>query len=169
MKINLKILAFTFAILLLHLVSCQPSPSSEATLNQSVNAQKANKEACKLLLDKHLNAVSERNYDVLSSTLAPHNKMQLILPSQKMTTTVQEFLDFHKEWFVDTTWTIESKIIDMTVKDKLAIAVTEQLYKEPERNGKPYYNKMQVSYALQKIDEKWYVIRDHASSIDKTK
>ena len=65
--------------------------------------------------------------------------------------------------------TIESKIIDLTIGDSLSIAITEQLYKEPERNGKPYFNRMQVSYGLQKFNDQWFVIKDHASSIEKTK
>ncbi len=49
------------------------------------------------------------------------------------------------------------------------MATTEFLYKELERNGKPYFNKMIVSYTLEKTDGNWYIIKDHASSIEKTK
>ncbi len=46
------------------------------------------------------------------------------------------------------------------------MAVTEIVYREPEREGKPYFNRMIVSYDLEKIDGKWYIIKDHASSIE---
>ena len=50
--------------------------------------------------------------------------------------------------------------------DKMGMAVTEIVYRETEREGKPYFNRMIVSYDLEKIDGKWYIIKDHASSIE---
>lgn len=64
---------------------------------------------------------------------------------------------------------METKIVNVKVGDKIGMAVTEAMYREPNRNGSPYFNHMMVSYDLEKIDDKWYVIKDHASSIEKTK
>ncbi len=91
-----------------------------------------------------------------------------ILPNSSPTKSSKDFIEFHTEWFKDTSWTFETKIIATNIEQKMGIALVEVMYKEPERNGKPYFNKMSVSYALKKINEKWYVIKDHASSIDKT-
>jgi len=94
--------------------------------------------------------------------------MLLILPGMEMATSVDEFMGFHKNWFQDTTWTIEAKILKTEIGDRMGVAATEVIYKEPERNGKPYFNRMLVSYALKEINGQWYVIMDHASSVEKT-
>jgi len=48
------------------------------------------------------------------------------------------------------------------------MAITEIVYREPERNGEPYFNRMIVSYVLEKIDGHWCIIKDHASSVEKS-
>ncbi|WP_109851011.1 nuclear transport factor 2 family protein [Aquimarina sp. AU58] len=120
-------------------------------------------------LQTHLTAIEHRNLDSLKSTLSPTGEMQLILPGLKIKNTADEFVALHQEWFKDTTWTMETKIVNVKVGDKIGMAVTEAMYREPNRNGSPYFNHMMVSYDLEKIDDKWYVIKDHASSIEKTK
>ena len=54
------------------------------------------------------------------------------------------------------------------MSDDLGMAVVEVIYREPNRNGKPYFNRMIVSYDLQKVAGQWYVIKDHASSVEKS-
>jgi len=100
--------------------------------------------------------------------MSPDGEMQLILPSTPIINTVDSFLKFHEEWFVDSTWTFETKILNTTIEEDLGIAITEVIYREPERDGKPYFNKMIVSYALKKKNAAWYIIKDHASSIQKS-
>ena len=120
------------------------------------------------ILKVHLNAVSEKNIEKLITTLPPDSNFLFILPNSSPTISSKDFIEFHTEWFKDTSWTFETKIIATNIEEKMGIALVEVLYKEPERNGKPYFNKMSVSYALKKILGKWYVIKDHASSIEKT-
>ena len=145
------------------LPACQP-PIVEATVTE------ADKKAFVDLMQKHLDAVSNRDLATLESTLAPDGKMQLILPGTEVTNTVEEFVDYHREWFKDTTtvWTFDTKILNTVVGPKMGIAVTEIIYKEPERNGVPYFNRMNVSYGLKKYKGRWCVIKDHASSIEKS-
>ena len=95
--------------------------------------------------------------------------MQLILPSTEIIPTVEKFLAFHEEWFQDTIWSFETKILNTEIGDRIGMAVTEVIYREPERNGKPYFNRQIVSYTLEKIKDKWYVIKDHCTSVEKTK
>ncbi len=75
---------------------------------------------------------------------------------------------YHEPWFQDSTWTFETKILNTVIGERLGMAITEVLYQEPERDGKPYFNRMVVSYDLEKIADQWYVIKDHASSVEKS-
>lgn len=120
-------------------------------------------------MQKHLNAVTNKDLATLKSTLSPNGNMQLILPKTEITNTVDDFMEYHKNWFeVKTPWTFETKILNTKIGKEFGIAITEIIYREPERNGVPYFNRMHVSYALQKINNKWYIIKDHASSIEKS-
>lgn len=119
-------------------------------------------------LEKHLNAVSNKNLNSLKSTMSPEGKMQLILPSSEILNSVDSFMKYHENWFRDTTWTFETKILNTEIGSKIGIGITEIVYREPERNGEPYFNRMIVSYGLENINNNWYIIKDHASSIEKS-
>ena len=83
--------------------------------------------------------------------------------------TVDGFMNYHSEWFgIPAKWTFETEILNTEIKEDLGIAITQIIYREPERNGEPYFNRMIVSYALEKINGKWYIIKDHASSVEKS-
>lgn len=146
-------------------ISCISSEEKkEVAIDNSVNETEFVK-----LLTKHLKSVSDKDLATLKTTLPPNGIMQLILPKTEIKTTVQEFIDYHEEWFaLDNNWTFETKILNYKVSGNIGFAITEVLYKEPLRDGKPYFNRMTVSYDLEKINNEWYVIKDHASSIEKS-
>jgi len=142
-------------------IDTNDSMSKEA--NDSIS-----KEAFIKVMKTHLDAVSNKDLPTLESTLSPSGKMQLLLPKTEITNTTDEFIAYHRAWFKDTTWTFTTKILDTTIGETLGLAIVEILYSEPDRDGGPYYNRMYVSYTLEKQDGSWYVIKDHASSIEKS-
>ncbi|CAM3505587.1 YybH family protein [Aequorivita lipolytica] len=119
-------------------------------------------------MQKHLDAVSNRDLVSLKETMAPNGQMQLILPKTEIIKGVDGFMDYHKEWFAAPDWTFETKILNTEIGQDVGMAIIEIIYREPLRDGKPYFNRMIVSYDLKKIEGKWYVIKDHASSIEKS-
>ena len=113
--------------------------------------------------------LKNKNIDSLKSTMSTSGRMELILPNTKTTYTVDEFVNLHAEWFKDSTWTMKTKILNIEPRKYIGTATTEAIYREPNRNGKPYLNHMIVSYVLEKgSDNIWYVIKDHASSLKKS-
>jgi len=119
-------------------------------------------------MKKHLDAVTNRDLITLRSTLSPNGEMQLILPQTEIMKSVDAFMDYHKEWFAAPEWTFETEIKSTNIKADLGMAIVEIVYREPMRDGQPYFNRMTVSYVLEKISGKWYVIKDHASSVQKS-
>jgi len=142
---------------------------NSCSIDQAVDP-KQDELACIATLEKHLQAVTDRNIPVLLSTMSPTGEMQLILPSTEIITGVAGFMEFHESWFADTTtvWSFETKILNAKVGKELAFAVVEIIYREPERDGKPYFNRQIVSYALQKEGKQWFVLKDHCTSIEKS-
>jgi len=165
-NLSIKIL-LSVATLFMVITSCEnTNPSSK---NEDAEMEiLQNKNDFEAVLQKHLNAVSYKDLNTLKSTMSPEGKMQLILPGSEIISTVDSFINYHKEWFQDTTWTFETKILNTEIGDKIGIAITEIIYREPDRNGLPYFNRMIVSYGLEKYNDKWYIIKDHASSIEKS-
>ncbi|MDF0708473.1 YybH family protein [Flagellimonas okinawensis] len=120
------------------------------------------------IMEKHLNAVTNRDLPTLQSTMHPGGKMQLILPGMEIIHGVDGFMEYHKDWFSDENWTFDTKILNTDVGEQFGMAITEIVYREPERDGAPYFNRMIVSYVLEHVNGNWYIIKDHASSIEKS-
>ena len=159
---------FIILFLALALFSCE---STQQTSPEEIEKIKLElKTSMEKKMKQHLDAVTNRDLTTLKSTMHPDGKMQLILPGAEIFDGVDAFMNYHSEWFSDTTtqWTFETKILNSEVSENLGMAITEIMYKEPERNGKPYWNNMIVSYVLENVNGTWYIIKDHASSIKKS-
>ncbi len=115
-------------------------------------------------LQRHLAAVENKSLEALKSTLSPTGAMELLLEGRERSLTVKEFMDFHVAWFATSGWQFTAGILDAQVGDRLGTATVEAVYREDERDGKPYFNRMYITYALELQGGKWYVIRDHAVS-----
>ncbi len=158
-----------FLLSLCIFISCEnPIPAQEKVASEPSKAQQD--AACISTLERHLQAISDKDLESLKATLSPQGDMQLILPNSEISTTTEAFINMHEEWFQDSTtsWTFETKILHTDIGQDLGIAIVEVMYREAERNGKPYFNKMAVSYALRKIQDSWYVVKDHACTLEKT-
>lgn len=164
-KLYLKKILFLF-VLSATFISCKEEKSNVEQVK--VNPQQ-NEQQFVAALEKHLDAVERKDLKTLKSTMSPNGNMELIQPSMEVINGVDGFMKFHEDFFNHPNWSLKFKITSKNVGEKIGIATTEATYKEPERNGKPYFNRMTVTYALEKINDKWYIIKDHASSIEKTK
>ena len=153
----------TFVILSCIIVlACSNQPTQDkATI-------KLNEEMFVATMQKHLDAVSNKDLVALKETMAPNGQMTLLLPASEKIDSVSGFMDYHEEWFKHPNWTFETKILETEIGQDLGIAIIEIIYREPERDGVPYFNRMFVSYALKKFDNQWSIIKDHASSIEKS-
>lgn len=168
MKNVAPIIPFIFVILFVQTTSCTSRCIKKSEMILPKVNPELKKQAFMAILEKHLEAVANKDLVTLKSTMSPEGKMHLILPQTEIINSVDSFMNFHKEWFEDTSWTFDTKILYTYIGDKFGIAITEIMYKEPDRNGKPYFNRMVVTYGLEKIKEQWYIIKDHASSIEKS-
>ncbi len=168
-KVNINFSIVMVISLLLSVFSCTENVSNKSDLQLEADRLKSEKVFTETV-KKHLNAVSNKDIATLKSTMSPQGKMQLILPGSEIINSVDGFMKYHEDWFRDTTttWTFETKILNTEVGDKIGMAITEIIYREPERNGVPYFNRMIVSYVLEKINDEWYFIKDHASSVEKS-
>lgn len=161
MKLYFKYEVILCCLIIFMSVSCKQHSNSDLQLE--------NETAVRSTLTKHLNAVSNKDLNILKSTLSPNGNMELIQPGLETIYTVDGFMKFHEDFFNVPNWTFKTKILSIHAGNKIAAATTEILYEEPERNGQPYFNRLTVSYTLEKLNGQWFVIKDHASSIEKTK
>ncbi len=129
--------------------------------------KKQNVEEFTSVILKHFSAVENKDLEALKLTMSPKGNMELIQPGIEIINSVDGFLEFHKNLFSIPNWTIKFKLISKNVGTRIGVVTSEVIYKEPERNSKPYSNRLVVTYTLEKTENVWYIIKDHASSIEK--
>ncbi|WP_055446035.1 nuclear transport factor 2 family protein [Lacinutrix mariniflava] len=155
-------------LLVLSIFSCNNTPEPIVKVD-TIAIQESNKKAFHSVLNKHLEAVPKKDLVAMKSTLTPNGNMQLILPSTEPIYTNADFMQYHQDWFTaDLEWSFTTKVLNTSIGKTHGMAIVEVVYSEPLRNGKPYFNKMIVSYDLQNINGHWYFIKDHASSVKKS-
>lgn len=158
-----------FALVAVTLIcSCQ-EPKSNVD-NTPVITQADLKASFDKAMRVHLDAVEQKDIATMQKTMAPNDELFFLQPGRELSKTSTSFMDFHKGWFEGTMapWSISFKIIETRVGSTMGVAVVECLYEEPDRDGKPYFNRLHVSYAQQLIDGQWYVTLDQATSIEKS-
>lgn len=143
-------------------VSAEPS-------KEAIKAKKqANSKSFHTALRKHTKAISDRDIETLKAMMSPDGLMHLIRPNTAVVYTTDNYIKYHESWFSDTNWSIKFSITDSEVGEDVGMAITDVLYQVPERDGKPYWNKMTISFVLKKTDGNWYVISDHSGSVKKS-
>lgn len=116
----------------------------------------------------HLRSISEKDIELMKTTLPDSGDLYLTLPDGSMTTTVKEFVDGQSDWFNSGDFTFKTRIIKAEHGPEYGYMLVIADYHVPERDGRPYDHQMFVSYVLKHDDDRWVVIKDHASTINKT-
>ncbi len=116
----------------------------------------------------HLRSISEKDIELMKTTLPETGELYLTLPDGSMTTTVEEFVSGQSEWFDTVDFTFETELIKSEHGPEYGYMLVFADYRVPERDGRPYYHRMFVSYVLRHEDDRWVVIKDHASTLSKT-
>ncbi len=161
------LIVLMFAIPLLQ-QSCAPKEEKETNPSTVTTSEAENKAAFHQVLNTHFEAISDRDLSSLRSTLSPRGDMQLILEGEEIIDKVDGFMEYHAAWFQMSGWTMNNTVLNSRVGETMGMAVVEAMYREPERDGKPYFNRLNVSYDLEKIEGQWYVVKDHATSAEKS-
>jgi len=111
-------------------------------------------------LDSHLKSIADRNLSAFSDFLHPTLNCIIILPNGHMIEGYEGIVDFHKEWFADSDWRMDVKILDTITFENAGYALMDIVYHDIDENGNPYELKYFLSLIFNKIDDRWFLIRD---------
>jgi hypothetical protein len=120
------------------------------------------------MLEKHLSAVMTKDSRLLKSTILIDGAFKLILPDGSSLETAHDFYHMLVNWFKEENWSMKMKIANFCELGNLLHAVVVADYREPERKGNPYFHKMWISYMLENVAGRWYVVHDDASTAEKS-
>ena len=118
-------------------------------------------------LDKHLKAINAHDYTALAETLPKKGALTLISPEGEISKTAEAFKTMHEGWFKTPGWTMDLEIMEKRQEGNLGFALVLYDYREKERDGKPYRNRLFVSLVFAKQDGQWVLVFDQATAAKK--
>jgi uncharacterized protein (TIGR02246 family) len=111
------------------------------------------------LFAEHVKAVQARDLAALERTITSGEQLTLILPNGVQTATRQAYVDFHKQFFSEKTWTIQFEPVSHAIGPDFAVLTTKSLYQDVV-DGKPYRSRSWVTFTFRKESGQWRLIHD---------
>ncbi len=81
-------------------------------------------------LADHVRAVQTRDPAALERTITAGERLELIFPDGRRSTTRAEYLAFHREWFAQPGWTMSIRPISRVERGELAVVTARTRYEE---------------------------------------
>lgn len=118
-------------------------------------------------LDKHLQAIHQRNLPALIDTL-PFDRITLVMADGRLVQTVQEFIQLHHAWFKQPTWTLATRIVNLEEGDDLGVATIHLEYCDVRSDGSPLCESSYLTLVFARQRQRWVMILDQNTPIKAT-
>lgn len=116
-------------------------------------------------LQRHVQSVSQRDLPALEATLTRGDALTLIFPSGTLLPTRREFVDFHREWFASSTWTMRMDPVRTLCTDGMAIALMLTHYEDVDDEGERYFSENYLTLTFARERGRWGLVHDQNTRI----
>jgi len=136
--------------IMLALAGCAGAPTPDTTFEET--------------LDAHIQAIQNRDLAALEATITTGDELILIFPGGQRTTTREEYMAFHREWFASDTWTMGFERLGVIQGRDFAVAMVRTLY-EDVRDGERVQSQSWLTLTFRKENGRWALFHDQNTRI----
>lgn len=111
-------------------------------------------------LDNHLKAIADRNLEGFAETLVKDDRLTLVLPNCSVISGYDETVKFHKNWFADPDWHLETSLIKTLESESSCTALFDVVYSDVDETGAPYQMKYVLSLTFVHEQGAWLLVFD---------
>jgi ketosteroid isomerase-like protein len=115
-------------------------------------------------LDHHLRAIQERDLSTLIDTL-PADELILIMADGRLIRRTAEFVELHRAWFAETTWSLHTNIISLDESPTVGVAVLRLDYCDEPPGQKHVYESSYLTLIFALREGRWVMIHDQNTPI----
>jgi ketosteroid isomerase-like protein len=116
-------------------------------------------------IEKHLDAIRDRNLSALVETLPDEDDMLLIMSDGRMVRSVREFVELHRDWFASTTWSIDAEPVHTVETPDLGIAVLCLDYRDTPKDAAPIRESSLLTLVFARRGQHWVMVQDQNTPI----
>jgi hypothetical protein len=115
-------------------------------------------------LERHLRALRERDLPALIETLPP-DELTLITSDGRLVRTTTEFLDMHRGWFAETTWTLDATVVSLYESPEVGVVVLHLDYRDEKPGQAPIREESYLSLVFALREGRWVMVQDQNTPI----
>jgi ketosteroid isomerase-like protein len=115
-------------------------------------------------LDEHLRAIRARDLQALAQTL-PADQLVLITSDGRLVTAVAEFLEMHRGWFEQKTWTLGTELVSLRESDSLGVAVFRLDYRDDPPSRSPVRETSYLTLVFARQGDRWVMVQDQNTPV----
>ncbi len=114
-------------------------------------------------LQKHFDAISNRDIEAFKSHLTKGDTLYTIVQNGYAFTTPAETIAIHEQWFKDLNWRWEGSVVYKVVGEDMAMALVKYEYRaKPEDTPVVTW----LTYVFQLQDGQWRIVHDQNTALD---
>jgi len=106
----------------------------------------------------HLAAVTGRDLDAYLATV--HDEVTVVLPNGKLLSGRDEVGAFHRDWFADPDWRMDTTPVSTAVTGDTAVTVLAVAYHDVDAAGAAYRKDYLLSLVFARRDGRWLLVHD---------
>jgi ketosteroid isomerase-like protein len=115
-------------------------------------------------LEGHLRAIRERDLPALVATL-PADGLVLIMADGRLERSVGRFVELHRDWFAQTTWSLATGLVSLLETPELGVAVVHLDYRDEPPGGAPVHETSYLTLVFALRDGRWVMVQDQNTPI----
>jgi ketosteroid isomerase-like protein len=109
----------------------------------------------------YVGAIQTRNLAALERTLTSGEDLIFILPNGELKRTRAEYVNFHRQWFGMTTWSIEFQELWRQVSISIGQVLYRTRYTDVNDDGSSYETRNHRLLTFQRDTMRWKLLTDH--------
>lgn len=116
-------------------------------------------------LEKHLKAMGERELEALREPL-PAKGLVLITSGGRVVRSVAEFLEMHRGWFEQTTWTLAMETLSLRETPETGLAVLRLDYRDTPAGASPIHEVSILTLVFGLEKGRWVMVHDQNTPVN---
>lgn len=114
-------------------------------------------------LERHLRAITDRDYESFAATVAPR-EVVLVAADGQVSMTSEHLLALHREWFASPTWRMDARLLHSRQVGDLATCLLELDYGDRDCSG-DVRSRSILSLVFERLAEGWRLVQDQNTPI----
>jgi len=115
-------------------------------------------------LDKHLNAIRGRDLRSLIETL-PEEALTLVMSDGRLVRSVREFVELHRGWFEQTSWSLDTEIVAVHDTPQMGFATIRLDYRDEPEGGERIRQASLLTLIFALEGDRWVMVLDQNTPI----